>query len=77
MNLESSKPFFRHTKYVEDTVLFAPPSLIFTPDRRQSKTLLTIDERGSKIVRKGVFDWHLSPVDRRPFSDKWQLKTLF
>ena len=24
------------------------------PDRRQTKTLLTIDERGSKIARNGV-----------------------
>ena len=28
----------------------------FTPDRRQSKTHLTIDERGSKITRNSVFD---------------------
>ena len=34
---------------------------IFTPDRRQSKTLLTIHERGSKIARNSVFDCHLSP----------------
>ena len=27
-----------------------------TPGRRQSKTLLTIDERGSKIARNSVFD---------------------
>ena len=33
-----------------------------TPDRRQSKTLLTIDERGSKIDRNSVFDCHLSSV---------------
>ena len=33
-----------------------------TPGRRQSKTLLTIDERGSKIDRNSVFDCHLSPV---------------
>ena len=33
-----------------------------TPGRRQSKTLLTIDERGSKIAKKSVFDCHLSPV---------------
>ena len=35
-----------------------------TPDRRQSKMLLTIDERGSKIARNSVFDSHLSPVGR-------------
>ena len=28
---------------------------IFTPDRRQSRTLLTIDERGSKISRNSIF----------------------
>ena len=33
-------------------------------DRRQSKTLLTIDERGSKIARNSVFDCHASPVGR-------------
>ena len=42
------------------------------PGRWQSKTLLTIEERGSKTARKSVFDCHLSPA-----SDKWQSKTLF
>ena len=32
---------------------------------RQSKTLLTIDERGSNIARNSVFDCHLSPVERQ------------
>ena len=36
-----------------------------TPDRWQSKTLLTIDERGSKFARNSVFDCHLSPVRRQ------------
>ena len=36
-----------------------------TPDRRQSKTLSTIDERGSKIDRKSIFDCHLSPICRQ------------
>ena len=36
-----------------------------TPGRRQSKTLLTIDERRSKIVRNNVFDCHLSPIGRQ------------
>ena len=45
---------------------------IITPGRRQSKTLLTIDERGSKIARNSIFDCHLSPI-----GDKWQSKTLF
>ena len=34
-------------------------------DRRQSKTLSTIDERRSKIDRNGVFDCHLSPKERQ------------
>ena len=36
-----------------------------TPGRRQSKTLLTIDERRSKIDRNSVFECHLSPVGRQ------------
>ena len=40
-------------------------TLILTPGRRQSKTLLTIDERGSSIARNNVFDCHLSPVGRK------------
>ena len=38
---------------------------ITTSDRRQSKTLLKIDEHGSKIIRNSVFDCHLSPVGRQ------------
>ena len=38
---------------------------IGTPDMRQSKTLLTIDERGSKIARNSGFDCHLSTVGRQ------------
>ena len=34
-------------------------------DRRQSKTPLTIGERGSKIDRNSVFDCHLSTVGRQ------------
>ena len=33
-----------------------------TPDGRQSKLLLTIDDHGSKIARNSVFNCHLSPV---------------
>ena len=36
-----------------------------TPGRRQSKTVLLIDERTSKIARNSVFDCHLSPVGRQ------------
>ena len=35
---------------------------VITPDGQQSKTLLTIDERWSKIARNSVFDCYLSPV---------------
>ena len=35
---------------------------IDTGDRWQSKTLLTINEHGSKITRNSVFDCHLWPV---------------
>ena len=35
---------------------------MITPDRRQSKMLLTIDERGAKIARNSVFYCYLSPV---------------
>ena len=43
-----------------------------TPDRWQSKTLLTVDEHGSNIARNSVFDCHF-----RKESDKWQSKNLF
>ena len=36
-----------------------------TPGRRQSRMLLTIDERGSEMTRNSVFDFHLSPVGRQ------------
>ena len=35
------------------------------PNRWPSKTLLTIYERGSKMVRNSVYDCHLSPVGRK------------
>ena len=38
---------------------------INTPDRQQSKTLLTIDECGSNIASNSVFDCHLSPIGRQ------------
>ena len=37
-------------------------NFVCTPDRRQSKTLLTIDARGSEIAITSVFDCHLQPV---------------
>ena len=37
---------------------------VSTPDRRQSKTPFTMDERGSEIATTSVFDCHLSPVWR-------------
>ena len=36
-----------------------------TTGRRQSKTLSTVEERGSKIARNSVFDCHMSPVGRQ------------
>ena len=38
---------------------------ITSPDRRQSKTLFKIDERGAKIDRNIVLDCHLLPVMRQ------------
>ena len=37
---------------------------VSTQDMRQSKTLLTIDERGSEIATTSVFDCQLSPEGR-------------
>ena len=37
--------------------------LYITPGRQQSKTLSTIDERGSKSIETVFFDCHLSPGD--------------
>ena len=34
----------------------------FKPGRWQSTTLLTVDERESKIAGNSVFDCHLSPI---------------
>ena len=45
---------------------------IVTLDSRQSRTLLTIDARGSKIVRNSVYNCLY-----RQSGDKWQSKTLF
>ena len=36
--------------------------IIYTPDRWQSETLLTIDKRGSKTATNIVFDCHLLQV---------------
>ena len=43
-----------------------------TLDKQQSKRLLTINERRSKMARNSVFDCHLLPLGNR-----WQSKTLF
>ena len=48
------------------------PLIITKPDRRQAKTLLTIDEQGSKIARNSV-----SISICRQSGDKWQSITLF
>ena len=47
------------------TTVQIPLYLLFTPDRRQSKMLITIEECGSKVARNSVFDCHLSPVGRQ------------
>ena len=44
----------------------------YSPGRRQSKTLLTINNCGSKVVRNSVLDCHLLPDWRQ-----MQSKTLF
>ena len=46
--------------------------MVPTPDRRQSKTLLTIDERGSKIARNKILDCHF-----RQSGEELQSGTLF
>ena len=44
--------------------LLAINSSVHRPDMPQSKTILTIDERGSNIARNSVFDRHLSTGGR-------------
>ena len=52
-------------------------SICQTPDRRQSKTLLTIDVRGLRIVRNSVFhchlstDWRQMAIENTLSSDVW------
>ena len=54
MNIEELriKLFLKTYKYVKDDEI-----TVTTLDMRQSKTLLTINEHGSKIARNSVFDW--------------------
>ena len=47
-------------------------SHVYTPDRRQSKTLLTIDERDRKSL-EAMFSIDIC----RQLGDKWQSETLF
>ena len=51
--------------------------LVTKPDRRQSKTFLTIDVRGSNIDRNSVFDCHLSPVGRQKMTIENSISNLF
>ena len=47
----------------------------YTPDRRQSKTLLTIDERRSKITSNSVFDaekWEMA-IKKSVYKKFWSL----
>ena len=55
----------QHKRFRYSQVPLVDVSSKLTPGKRQSKTLLTIEERGSKIVRNSVFDCHLSPVGRQ------------
>ena len=64
MHLTAFKRVSKHMRLVPKSHVLAH----ITPDRWRSKTLLTIDERGSKIARNSVFDSHLLP---------WQSKTMF
>ena len=52
------KPNFLHFAVLQITPFFHINSknTQFTPDRQHSKTILSIDERGSKIDRNNVFD---------------------
>ena len=52
------KPNFLHFAVLQITPFFHinSKSTQFTPDRQHSKTILSIDERGSKIDRNNVFD---------------------
>ena len=50
-------------------ILVTTAATHFTPDMRQSKTLLTIDKRESKLPRNSVFDYQSG--------DKCQSKTCF
>ena len=55
-----------------DKRLVTLEAIFTTTDRRQSQTLLTADERGSKSI-KTVFSIAIC----RQSGDKWQSKTLF
>ena len=63
----------------QNCLIFCLTIFLFTPGRRQSKSLLTIDERGSKIARNSVFDCHLSPVRQmaieNSFSNDFDLRS--
>ena len=43
----------------------SPKQHIITLDKRQSKTLVTIEVRGSKTAGNSVFNCHLSPVGQQ------------
>ena len=53
-------------------ILYTLYGSITIPDMRQSKTLLTIDERGSKLLET----WFSIAICRQS-GDKWKSKTLF
>ena len=49
----------------ENIIITEHRPTVLTPDMHESKTLITNDERGSKIARNSVFEWHLSPDGRQ------------
>ena len=64
---ETEEVLFRQTKAVagKNFQVYENRKCNIIPGRRQSKTLSTIDERGSKNDRNSGFDSHLSPVWRQ------------
>ena len=75
---------YRPTEYAAKTrnnlhfhVSVEKNNFVSTPDRRQSKILLTIDERGSEIATNSVFDCNLSPVAMSPMANENSVSNYF
>ena len=60
-------PLYHTDKYSKDRIIYYIFMEIhrYTPGRQQSKMLLTVDKRGSKIARNSVLDHPLSQVGRQ------------